>query len=108
MLTSIFLAFSEHFPYKFHPSGQHLAARFGDQHRVLELRRALPVRRGHRPAVGPGDPLGGALGEHRLDGEGGAQLHLPGRVAGADCGNRWEIDGKYRTFMRFSWDFSGI
>ena len=45
---------------------------------MLELRCAAAVRGGHRPAVLPGDPLSGALGQHRFDGEGGAQLHLPG------------------------------
>src|SRR5690606_31776867 len=55
----------------------------GDEDRVLELRRELPVRRPHRPAVTEDDDLGRAEVDHRLDREAHAGLE-PDPPAGSD------------------------
>src|SRR3954471_18075242 len=54
--------------------GEDLEAVVGDEDRVLELCRALPVARHDGPPVVPHVPLVGAEVEHRLDGERHARL----------------------------------
>ena len=56
------------------PASEHLDARLGDEHRVLELRARLSVARHRRPAVGPVRVLPRAHVDHRLDGEAVANL----------------------------------